>query len=900
MKRWTFIHGIVCFLAFEAAASEAFVLTIPLREDFQRQTGEVRITLALDSPAPGSQLVVANSATLDLAESGTVGGDFVSFEERPGNQVRIVYRPLSNFPNPNNFCLSAPTGIKEIPLRFNGPQNITSYRISSYAIGNPEIECTKVFKRVGDFPAFITPQADAVAPELTATFDGRHELDVILVLDSSGSMNERPPVEEGQPQDGPPKAAILKSAVNAFIAQWQQIDAGIEGGDFANDRIGVVFFNATATALPGQFFFTRTSEFGPQSSWDALPEIVNGLAAGGTTSIGAGINEAFARWELNPVNDLSLVVVTDGKQNTEPLIQTGANDILSLSPITGFEAELRKRFTPIFTIGFGTPSGLDQALLQNISLQTTGNSFLAVSAQTLFSSFGTTLVNFLKGNTVSLALNENGTLTGAGPSAQSSIVVDRSVPRLVVSVQWVGRANALDLEVIDPQGGARNPTAVSKPGQAVVWRYDLGPNDAGRWRVRVKRALSPESETIPYTLTAFLLEDELDYQLTASANVATGDPIQLRARIAYDRKPLNKLPANAITVRVQRPRESLGTILHDTPARGALPAVAGDTRTPYERKTESIVDAAMLARIYPRDFETVTLTEESPGVYGGTFANTSVAGMYAFEAVLDWDDPRTGAVRRVERLETHVKVKPDPIATTIQTTPNADGSVRIAVTPRDRFGNYTGPGYASVVRATLDGAGSITPAADDPDLTGTYVFTVSDLPAGQTPDVEVIVDGVNVGNAQEDAPAPSAGSGDWRFFLDAGLNHPQSRLRGFDDGKVSINLGAERRLTPHWSVEGILGYHAFEGPLDPKLWQLSVNGKYFFGSGPLRPFANAGAGAYRFDSGNAGTRAGFNGGAGLLYQLTPGLAVEGVVNYHNVNTNADSVSFTTVQVGLRF
>ncbi len=49
-----------------------------------------------------------------------VAGDSVTFETAGGNDVRISYKPLSNFSG--DFC-SAPAAVeKNIPMRFAGPQ----------------------------------------------------------------------------------------------------------------------------------------------------------------------------------------------------------------------------------------------------------------------------------------------------------------------------------------------------------------------------------------------------------------------------------------------------------------------------------------------------------------------------------------------------------------------------------------------------------------------------------------------------------------------------------------------------------------------------------------------------------------------------------------------------------
>jgi hypothetical protein len=67
----------------------------------------------------------------------------------------------------------------------------------------------------------------------------------------------------------------------------------------------------------------------------------------------------------------------------------------------------------------------------------------------------------------------------------------------------------------------------------------------------------------------------------------------------------------------------------------------------------------------------------------------------------------------------------------------------IAVTPRDKAGNFLGPGYASLVHAKLRGDGRLTGPVDR-DQSGTYVFTATGLPNNRAPDVAITVDGIEV------------------------------------------------------------------------------------------------------------------------------------------------------------
>jgi hypothetical protein len=746
MKRATALLGTIFCLAMvvPAVASESFILNIPVRGNANQETGEVRISLGLSAAPAGAQLVVNGNTTLNLGDTVMAAGDSVSFAAGTGNEARITYKPLSNFGA--DFCAGGNAVEKNIPMRFSGAQDVTDFRVATYIVASPMVECSAPSKHTGDTPANLVPMADGVAPALTAIDKGRNTFDVVLVLDKSGSMADLPPGAAA----GAVKIDILKSAVQAFVGDWEQLDQPTaSGAEWSHDRLGLVFFDSAPASqtLPGADppanFFVQRGGAG-STAWDAVINDTATLTPGSSTSIGGGINEAMKKWKADPKSDLSLVVVTDGMQNTPPLILPTASGFLGLDPVSGLPQELRKRFIPIQTIGFGTPASVDQTLLTNIAFETSGVSFMDVNATTIFDSFAATLVALLKGNTASLAIQRNNTLNGPGPSADHQVIVDHSAQRVVFSLQWAPPlTNALGLEVFRPGTSVpAAPTSAKKLPQAAIKTFNLGQGDAGTWRARVIRPHDTASRPVPYTLNVFFLERQLDFQLSLDTpHAVAGDKLGIRAVVDWDGKRLAGLPPGSIRVRVQRPPEGLGTILHNTRVDLSTKPKPGDTKTPLEVKLQSLGTG----RVLPKDFATIELVEQKNGVYAGTFDQTSIPGAYAYEVVLDWDIERTGHVHREERVEQLVTVKADPAKSEVATTRAPGGLVKIVVTPRDRFGNYLGPGYASVVKATVEGPGKLrSDVPVDRNQTGTYVFTVADVPAGQTPAFKIAVDGVEV------------------------------------------------------------------------------------------------------------------------------------------------------------
>lgn|GEM_PF-1733105 len=181
-------------------------------------------------------------------------------------------------------------------------------------------------------------------------------------------------------------------------------------------------------------------------------------------------------------------------------------------------------------------------------------------------------------------------------------------------------------------------------------------------------------------------------------------------------------------------------------------------------------------------------------------------------------------------------------------------------------------------------------------------YRIRKVPNNGTVTLKIYIRSLHEGDQDTPLGGPSVlgGNGRFRVFLDAGPNFPQGDFNTFVDGKLSVNAGLEAFLGSNTSIEGILGYHAFKVPFvtAPHIWQLSLNLKQYFGPGPLHFFLNAGGGAYRFDPGST-TKLGGNVGAGLLWDISSTWGLEGVYNFHTINTGGSKTKFSTLQVGIR-
>ena len=166
----------------------------------------------------------------------------------------------------------------------------------------------------------------------------RNSLDVVFVIDSSGSMSWND------------KTEIRKEVTNNFIDKLT-----------SNDRAAVVSFASYAYELTG---FTGNKE--------TLKNAVNSLGCSGGTDIGAGISMALDLFKKQPLNDnklKSIVLLTDGD---------GAYSY-------DYNKEAKDNNIIIYTVGLG--SGVRTSVLTDIADKTGGKYFYANNASNLYNIF---------------------------------------------------------------------------------------------------------------------------------------------------------------------------------------------------------------------------------------------------------------------------------------------------------------------------------------------------------------------------------------------------------------------------------------------------------------------------------------------------------------------------------
>lgn len=563
--------------------------------------------------------------------------------------------------------------------------------------------------------AGYTP-VDSILEGIAAPDEPPSPLDVMLVLDRSGSMSG-----PGTGDSGLTKLEEAKDAASEFVGLVRT------GGD---DRIGMVSFSTEATSPP---------ESPPEAVTDAKKEEVVGdspsapggtvgaLSAGGTTSIGDGIREAMDALSPPSGNQRTLLLLTDGLQNTPPMIE---------------DVEDSLGDTHLCIVGYGQEDALDGPLLTSLARDHDGLYTRANDGIALKKFFALCFGDIFESGMLSdpeVSLGE-----GQDEAAPTTFEVCGE-ETITVVVGWDTPDADLEAEIETPGGTGvtdETPDVVTSRGRTWWFARIPLPVDGerdGRWRATVTRRPTTDEFAAEPEATAFLsvIADggpELD-PLPPDQRVYTGDPLNPRVELRYSD---GTAPHADVDVTVESPDESLGAMVAEEGL--VSPRLDGDPVDAFRATLEQIADRSGGTLPLRTSTETFELFDdgahddgamERDGIYGNNLADlTAYEGTYSFHATarygLDCD------AMRETRWSVHVEVGIDPDATDVEVldesrTPDGDLTGTVRLTPRDRHGNPLGPGRGD--RFDLDGQRGTTVDAVSDNGDGSYEVDVTRDPA---------------------------------------------------------------------------------------------------------------------------------------------------------------------------
>ena len=916
-------------------------------------------------------------------ESGVADRVSVALVSGPSQdpvRYEIKFRLFSNFvidsqnrcinkqsvdPNFYTVQVNSPNLITGVCLEsFDGlvrPQNVngcTAQNHDAYEIPIPPFTATGNGVISGDLVATVDPFPQPTSACYQAPNNPtRPDLDVLMVLDKSGSMST---VDPGYSNS---RMVALHSAAGNLLNIW----AGLNP---SNDQAAIVSFS-TASNLDLALSMGGVTP----ANVVGITGIVNGLSPGGSTSIGAGLFKAMQNLGAADRRK-AILLMTDGQQNTDPKVEvlnTATRtpgvycDLAGNCPATpppgcnytkASPCPLSSTPPQVYTVTIGPTSTLNPAIDQAIADATAGfylheNETSTPTDPALLNLFFIQLLqNFVRFSSYETVRLVSKSVTPTTPYS-TTLPISTTSHDAVFSLMWPNQLGALRLTVMPP-GGVEPIVKEGASGLlSIVQPLPLpAPFDPrGDWGVKIEAlditgarlAASMAGNGVPFNLHVMTDDAAIKTELSnVPGDYKPGDQIRLRTKLSRFGVPIlgvGSRPGDKIEVQLVRPGNSVGDVLSDSKA--STTSSGPDPQTPVEARLANTLknDPTILIRTP----ETVQLVDDGKpehgddvagdGIYSALYTAT-VPGHYNFLFSIESTDPNFIRFSRQQLRTVYVRPFPDAGNTVFQTSilRRDNGNVlSIVMTPRVKPGprclitnpkcGRMGPGWANYFWFTAPG--QIAFNAKD-NLDGSYTAT---LPfAGITPPtvtlhfenvLAVIDDSVTPNNLPQKLgpdnavtiipPPQPPRTAKIAAFLDAGAGIPHATFGNAFNTGFSLNAGLEYIAASHLSVEGIFGYHHFPAKTvvgavlsDLNLYQFSANGKvYLTNSWPFRPFINAGIGGYDFAPGG-GTHFGGNVGAGVLREFNSHWGVQSSYNFHAVNTPGAATKFSTIQGGIRF
>jgi hypothetical protein len=618
----------------------------------------------------------------------------------------------------------------------NWTVDLLSQVAGSNSIGSACVQSFKYGTSIGSEERILLPATGAFVenvevPTQVACQESRPGLDVILVLDRSGSMASS--TLGGAPR---PKIDALHDAVLDFVQTWAEVRATESSPP--SDNLGVVIFNHAAEWwAPVSTVATPLQPFAAAKA--AIEGSVASITAAGATSIGAGLLLADgALATASSTRRRVVLVMSNGMQNVSPLVGVTATTpkrvfTHSSGSTSGPQLPNQDNYQ-IYAVTVGTGLAVSAQINEDIASATQGfyvNS--ETTAEALRTYFIELLQNFVRFNTWETARLANGSVT-VGTSFDMTFRVATTSTHAAIVVTWPRQFGQLRAQITPP--GEATETEI---GSGSIRRtFEIAKLAAyehlGEWKVTVDVPGTIDAmagthvaalPTVPIDVAVLVDDRAVNADLDiADAEVTVGSPVRLRAGITELGRPvlgLGTRPGETVVAQVVKPGQSIGDLLAASEA-PSTPAPTGDQQSPAEAKLFNELQQNPDALKQQQDL--ISLTDpDGDGVYTGQFA-TREPGHYTFLFGVQGRTKEAGFVSRQQVKSVWVRPVPDPAASaiSIDTTSTRTGKrLIINVKPKTKFGNLLGPGYANYLWFTTPNAPAVKPIDD---LRGGYTAMI--------------------------------------------------------------------------------------------------------------------------------------------------------------------------------
>lgn len=378
---------------------------------------------------------------------------------------------------------------------------------------------------------------------------------------------------------------------------------------------------------------------------------VDQITAGGSTSIGAGLETAQTQLVTSgdPLHPWAIVLLSDGYENVAPYVADVLPDIAASR-------------TVVHTVALGPNS--DQNLLLDIASQTSGTYNYAPDSNTLAAIYNAIIGQVTDQQTL---FTETGTVN-QGQTEQKNVIVDTGLYETTFAVTWSDTNSDIDLTLINPDGVVVDPDVASVDPDVDYYfgdtyeYYRVRNPLAGSWIMQMYGATIPLqtlATTSGQTYTAVVTgrsDTALNFYLDL-ASYLTGDRVLMTAVVADEQPILGTDVDVVITIPVSQ----------NTPI---APTEQWTQINTDSKTSRSLITSATIT-------QTISLFDDglhddgiaNDGVYANVFEETSVAGIYSFNLNADGVANDSSAFHRLASTTASINLPPLPTVTVTSSPP---------------------------------------------------------------------------------------------------------------------------------------------------------------------------------------------------------------------------------------
>jgi len=553
-------------------------------------------------------------------------------------------------------------------------------------------------------------------------------IDMVLALDRSGSMLWSVPGDN--PEGYATRRDALSAGVDRFLADVlalsPPVDSTLGLSLFSSKALDVPTFTTLRTPVDAALAIEVANEIGPGApshsaapgcDWSSTPE----NCEWGSTSIGAALQDGLAKLSSGTATHLkTLVLFTDGEQNTAPYVTTdglkicaASSDPAACAAEPEIDADVR-----IISVGIGDPSSSYHTLLQNLANESQFGTYISANATTpddfpcagsITDAFQCVAGYALAGNSPQMVSYSSGIL-GNTPTAIDAFEVNAGARMLLLSISFDQDIDPSSIEDL-------SSWIVIKKDQTDVTRYFgvVGTIDTskhvllkavfpqagltgagkfptqGRYNVTLTKP-SGASGDIAYRAISFVDDHSLKmtWEVSEPKDPRANEAFSPSMRLFWLGMPLEDA---TVTARVLRPGDDLGDVLAKMPdvdlqlkATGVEMASAGQLKY-----LSLLKDSELVQKISPASGQHA-LQYRGNGTYDTSYNPGQVSGVYQIRYDVSANTAKYGKIQRVAVQSVYVQPGDIDTEASIISKTLRGNTLTVTLRPKTTYGKLIGPG----------------------------------------------------------------------------------------------------------------------------------------------------------------------------------------------------------------